>query len=118
MNLSWREVYRAALLEVQIRNNCGSELTTRKRQFIERSQELRQAGNQFNEEQAAMADALRTLRVLAQSECQADHLRLAEGELDKGRRDVMKLLVFEHHAFQNHGIENQKLPQLEGFVSG
>ena len=32
-----------------------------------------------------MADAVRALRVLAQSECQAGHLRLPEVELAKGR---------------------------------
>jgi len=83
MNLSWREVYRAALLEVDP-EQLRPRIDDAEKAIYERNQELRQA-NQFNEEQGALADALRTLRVLAQSECQADHLRLAEVELDKGR---------------------------------
>jgi len=83
MNLSWREVYRSALLEVdpeQLRRRIDDA----EKAIHERNEELRQA-NQFNEEQGALADALRALRVLAQSECQTGHLRVPELELAKGR---------------------------------
>jgi len=84
MNLSWREVYRAALLEVDP-EQLRQRIDDAEKAIYERSEELRQAGDQSNEEQGAMADALRALRVLAQSECQAGHLRLVEVEVDKGR---------------------------------
>jgi hypothetical protein len=83
MKLSWRELYRAALLEVQS-EQLRQRIDDAEKAIYERNEELRQA-NQFNEEQGALADALRALRVLAQSECQAGHLRLAEVELDRGR---------------------------------
>jgi FKBP-type peptidyl-prolyl cis-trans isomerase (trigger factor) len=84
MDLSWQELYRAALLEVQP-EQLRQRIDAAEKAIFERSEELRQAGNQGNKEQAAMADALRALRVLAQSECQAGHLRLPEVELAKGR---------------------------------
>jgi hypothetical protein len=84
MKLSWRELYRAALLEVQS-EQLRQRIDDAENAIFERSEELRRAGNQVNEEQGAMADALRALRVLALSECQAGHLRVAEVELDKGR---------------------------------
>jgi hypothetical protein len=84
MDLSWQELYRAALLEVQP-EQLRRRIDAAEKAIYERSEELRQPGNQVNEERAAMADALRALRVLAQSECQAGHLRLAEVEVDKGR---------------------------------
>jgi hypothetical protein len=83
MKLSWQELYRAALLEVQS-EQLRQRIDDAEKAIYERNEELRQA-NQFNEEQGALADALRALRVLAQSECQAGHLRLAEVELDRGR---------------------------------
>jgi len=84
MNLSWQELYGAALLEVQP-GQLRQRIEDAEKAIYERSEELRQAGSQVNEEQGAMADALRALRVLAQSECQAGHLRLPEVELTKGR---------------------------------
>jgi hypothetical protein len=84
MNLSWQELYRAALLEVQP-EQLRRRIDAAEKAIFQRSEELRQASNQVNEEQAAMADALRALRVLAQSECQPVHLRLPEVELAKGR---------------------------------
>ncbi len=84
MNLSWQELYRAALLEVDP-EQLRQRIDDAEKAIHERSEELRQAGDQVNEEQGAMADALRALRVLAQSECQAGHLRLVEVEVDKGR---------------------------------
>ena|SRR5580692_3977822 len=69
MNISWQELYKAALIELdpeQLQRRIYAAETA----ICERSEELRQAGNQVNEEHDAMADAVRALRVLAQSECQ------------------------------------------------
>lgn len=82
MNFWWQESYRAALLEVdpeQLRRRIDAA----EKAIYKRSEELRQADHQVNEEQGAMADALRALRVLAQSECQTGPL--AEVELGKDR---------------------------------
>jgi hypothetical protein len=84
MDLSWQELYRAALLEVQP-EQLRQRIDAAEKAIYERSEELRQADNPVNQEQAAMADALRALRVLAQSECQAGNLRLLEVGVDKGR---------------------------------
>jgi len=69
MNLSWQELYRAALLEVQpeeLRRRIGAAENA----IGQRLEELKQTGSHSSEEQQAIADALRTLRVLAQIECQ------------------------------------------------
>jgi hypothetical protein len=73
MNLSWQELYKAALLEVQPKE-LQRRINAAEKAIHQRSEELRQAGIHFSEEQAAMADALRALRVLVQSECQAHRL--------------------------------------------
>ncbi len=69
MNSSWHEFYKAALLEVQP-DQLRRRIEAAEKSIHQRSEELRQAGSHFGEEQAAMADALRGLRVLAENECQ------------------------------------------------
>ncbi|MGA8489321.1 MAG: hypothetical protein WB711_02800 [Terriglobales bacterium] len=67
-NLSWRELYRAALLEV-VPERLRERIDAAERAIRQRSEELKGGDGQASEEQTAMADALRALRVLAQSEC-------------------------------------------------
>ena len=78
MNLSWQELYRAALLEVQpeeLRRRIGAA----EKAIGQRIEELKQAGSHSSEEQQAIADALRALRVLAQTECHPQPSSLAGG---------------------------------------
>jgi hypothetical protein len=70
MNLFWRELYKTALVEVQP-ERLRERIDAAEKAIRQRSDELKQAGGYAGEETAAMADALRTLRVLAQSECEA-----------------------------------------------
>src|SRR5271163_3856968 len=69
MNHSWEELYRAALLEVQA-ERLQERIEAAETNIRQRNEELQQQGVYASEEQMAMADALRALRVLAQSECQ------------------------------------------------
>jgi len=82
MNLSWRELYKAALLEVDP-EHLRRRIDAAEKAIHERSEQLRQAGSPANEEQGAMADAVRALRVLAQSECQAHCLPETDLAKDK-----------------------------------
>jgi len=67
-NLSWQELYQAALVEVQPGELQG-RIDAAEEAICRRSEELKQADTQSNSEQQAIADALRTLRVLARTEC-------------------------------------------------
>ncbi|HXM61742.1 MAG TPA: hypothetical protein VN950_12875 [Terriglobales bacterium] len=69
MNLSWHELYKAALLEVRA-EQLQRRIDAAEKAIYERSEELKRAGTRASEEEAAMADALRALRVLTQNECQ------------------------------------------------
>jgi ATP/maltotriose-dependent transcriptional regulator MalT len=68
MNLPWREIYRAALLEVQP-EEMRQRIDAAEKAIFQRSEELKQTGSASGEEQQAMADALRALRLLARAEC-------------------------------------------------
>ncbi len=68
MNHPWREVYRAALLEVQS-EELRRRIDAAEKAIFQRSEELKQTGSASGEEQQAMADALRALRLLASAEC-------------------------------------------------
>jgi hypothetical protein len=70
MNRSWQELYKAALLEIEP-EQLRRRIDAAEKAISQRSDELRQAGSHASEEQTAVADALRALRVLAQSECEA-----------------------------------------------
>ena len=80
MNLSWQELYKAALLEVQPKE-LQRRINAAEKAIHQRSEELRKASSHFSEEQAAMADALRALRVLVQNECEPP-IRSAAAERD------------------------------------
>jgi hypothetical protein len=69
IRLSWQERYRAALLEVQP-EELGRRIEAAEEAIYQRIEELNQTGAQSVEEQQAIADALRALRVLARTECQ------------------------------------------------
>jgi hypothetical protein len=71
MNVSWQELYRAALLEVEL-EQLRDRIDAAEKAIYQRSQEISQAGSSTKDEQAAMADALRALRVLVQCECRND----------------------------------------------
>jgi hypothetical protein len=76
MNPSWQELYKAALLEVEP-EQLRRRIHAAEKAIQQRSAELRQAGSHANEEQVALADALRALRVLVQNECETHaHLGL------------------------------------------
>jgi hypothetical protein len=74
LNLSWQELYTAALLEVEP-EQLRRRIHDAEKAIQQRSDELRRAGSHANEEQVAIADALRALRVLAESECET-HINL------------------------------------------
>jgi len=65
---SWREFYQAALLEVQ-HEELSLRIDAAEKAIHQRIEELRQSGSNFGEEQQALADAIRALRLLAQTEC-------------------------------------------------
>jgi len=67
---SWREFYQAALLEVQ-HEELRRRIDGRKRLFISEAEELKQNGSHSGEEQREMADDIRALRFLSQTECQS-----------------------------------------------
>jgi hypothetical protein len=68
-SFSWRELYQAALLEVH-HDELGRRIDAAEKAIYQRSEELKQTGSNSGEEQHAMADAIRALRLLAQTECQ------------------------------------------------
>ncbi len=68
MNHAWREVYRAALLEIQP-EELRRRIDAAEKAIFQRSEELKQTDSASGEEQQAMTDALRTLRLLASAEC-------------------------------------------------
>jgi hypothetical protein len=82
-NVSWRELYQAALVEVQPGELQG-RIDAAAEAICRRNEEIKQAGSQSSAEQQAIADALRTLRVLARTECPS-HLPL---ETDVPESDV------------------------------
>jgi hypothetical protein len=67
---SWQELYKAALLEVQ-HEELRRRIDAAEKAIYQRSEELKQNGGYSGEEQREMEDAIRALRVLAQSECQS-----------------------------------------------
>ena len=73
-NLSWQELYQAALVEAQPGELQG-RIDAAEEAICRRNEELRRAGSQTSAEQQAIADALRTLRILARTEC-PPHLAL------------------------------------------
>lgn len=69
MSLGWQELYRAALLEAQP-EQLRRRIDAAEEAICQRLEELRRAGPDSDEEQRAIADARRALRVLGQTECQ------------------------------------------------
>jgi len=67
---SWREFYQAALLEVQ-HEELRRRIDEAEKAIYQRSEELKQNGSHSGEEQREMADAIRALRFLTQTECQS-----------------------------------------------
>jgi hypothetical protein len=65
---SWRELYRAALLEVE-HEELRRRIDEAEKAIYQRSEELKRSGNSSGEERQAMTDAIRALRLLAQTEC-------------------------------------------------
>jgi hypothetical protein len=65
---SWREFYQAALLEVQ-REELRRRIEEAEKAIYQRSEELKQNGGPSGEERREMADAIRALRFLVQTEC-------------------------------------------------
>jgi hypothetical protein len=76
-NIEWQELYRAALLEL-----CPEELRRRidaaEKAIQQRILELRQSESSSAQESQALEDALRGLRVLAITECQAQRSQLPD----------------------------------------
>jgi hypothetical protein len=67
-NIAWQELYKAALLELraeelQLRINAAEQA------IHERIAELKRSDIDPGEEQYAIADALRSLRILSETEC-------------------------------------------------
>jgi hypothetical protein len=67
-NLGWQELYKAALLELRP-DQLRSRIDTAEAAIHLRLQELAKNADSTNEEQHAIADALRGLRTLSNSEC-------------------------------------------------
>jgi hypothetical protein len=65
---SWQEFYRAALLEVH-HEELRRRIDAAEKAIYQRTQELKESGSLSGEEQQAMADAIRALRLLVQTEC-------------------------------------------------
>ena len=65
---SWREFYQAALVEVQ-HEELRRRIDEAEKAIYRRSEELKQSGSHSGEEQREIADAVRALRFLAQTEC-------------------------------------------------
>ena len=65
---SWRELYRAALLEVE-HEELRRRIDEAEKAIYQRNEELKRSGSHSGEEQQAMTDAIRALRLLAQTEC-------------------------------------------------
>jgi prefoldin subunit 5 len=65
---SWRELYRAAQMEVE-REALRRRIDEAEKAIYQRSDELKRSDSQCGEEQREMADAMRALRLLAQTEC-------------------------------------------------
>jgi predicted phage gp36 major capsid-like protein len=65
---SWRELYRAALLEVE-HEELRRRIDEAEKAVYQRSEELKRSGNCSGEERQAMTDAIRALHLLAQTEC-------------------------------------------------
>ncbi len=76
-NFSWRELYQAALVEVQP-DELRRRIDAAEDAICRRNEELKLAGSQTSAEQQAIADALRTLGILARTECPS-HLSLETG---------------------------------------
>jgi len=66
---SWRELYRAALLEVE-HEELRRRIEEAEKAIYQRSEELKRSGSHSGEEHREMADAIRALRFLSQTECQ------------------------------------------------
>jgi hypothetical protein len=69
-SFSWRELYQTALLEVQ-HDELRRRIQAAEKAIHQRSEELKQNGSHSSEEQREMADAVRALRFLAQTECRS-----------------------------------------------
>jgi hypothetical protein len=78
LNFAWQEIYRKALIELS-REELPRRIQDAENAIHQRIEELRRTGECSSEEQQAIADALRMLRVLAQSECQVQKLSQACG---------------------------------------
>jgi hypothetical protein len=72
--LGWQELFRAAMLEVRP-EELPKRIDAAEEAIRQRSEELNRASPCSKEEQQAMADALRALRVVVQTECQASGSR-------------------------------------------
>jgi hypothetical protein len=67
-NVGWRELYQAALLELRP-EELRQRIDSAERAILQRIAELRQNDSSSVEESQALDDALRGLRVLANTEC-------------------------------------------------
>jgi hypothetical protein len=70
MILQWQQLYQAALLEVRP-EQLRQSMATAEKAMEQRLEELKPSDPGSSDEQRAIADALRRLRVLADSECSA-----------------------------------------------
>ena len=68
MILQWQQLYQAALLEVRP-EQLRQRIAAAEKAMEQRLEELKQSDPGSSDEQRAIADALRRLRVLADSEC-------------------------------------------------
>jgi hypothetical protein len=68
INFSWQELYQAALVEVQP-EELRRRVDAAEKAIYQRVEELKQTGASSGEELWAINDALRSLRVLAKTEC-------------------------------------------------
>lgn len=68
MGNGWQELYRAALVEL-CPEELGGRIAAAENAIMLRLAELREGDSGFEEERRALEDAMRSLRVLAASEC-------------------------------------------------
>ena len=78
MNVDWRELYQAALLELR-HEELRQKIDDAEKSIQQRMAELRQdnSNSDSDEESLALDDALRGLRVLASTECKSPQPTLA-----------------------------------------
>lgn len=85
-SLSWRELYQAALLEFR-REELQQRISEAETAIGQRIADLRQSDSSSEEERRALDDALRTLRLIASTECKSLHA--AGSGLDAGNQGAL-----------------------------